>query len=185
MEMNLQLNHVVSDITGVTGMRIIRAIVDGERDPEVLAAFLDVRCKCSMDTIKAALVGNDRDEHVFALTQSLEAYDFYKVQIEACDRKLEAAVGALAVRADNDLAPLPKARAKGKQHNSPSFDVRAALFGVLGTDLTQIHGLGSSLALKLRVNSPGGRYPHDQPQAVRRFQRPSFPSCNHCLRRLV
>lgn len=91
MEMNLQLHHVVSDITGATGMRIIRAIVDGERDPEVLAAFRDIRCKSSMDTIKAALVGNDREEPIFALTQSLELYDFYKAQIEACDRRLEAA----------------------------------------------------------------------------------------------
>ena len=149
MEMNLQLHHVVSDITGVTGMRIIRAIVGGERDPEVLAAFRDVRCKSSMDMIKAALIGNDREEHVFALTQSLELYDFYKAQIEACDRRLEAAVGALTVRAHDDLAPLPKAWIKDKQHNAPSFDVRAALNGVLGTDLTQIHGLGPSLALKL------------------------------------
>lgn len=149
MEMNLQLHHVVSDITGATGMRIIRAVVNGERDPEVLAAFRDVRCKSSMDTIKAVLVGNDREEHVFALTQSLELYDFYKVQIEACDRKIKAAVGALTVRAENGLAPLPKARVKGKQQNAPSFDVRAALYGVLGTALTQIHGLGSSSALKL------------------------------------
>ena len=149
MEMNLQLHHVVSDITGATGMRIIRAIVGGERDPAALARFRDVRCKSSIDTIKAALVGNDRAEHVFALTQSLELYDFYKAQIEACDRRLEAAVAALTSKADGDLAPLPKARIKGKQHNAPSFDVRAALYGVLGTDLTQIHGLGPSLALKL------------------------------------
>ena len=149
MEMNLQLHHVVSDITGVTGMRIIRAIVGGERDPEVLAAFRDVRCKSTIDTIKAALVGNDRAEHIFALTQSLELYDFYKAQIAACDRKLEAAVGTLTAWAEDDLAPLPKARIKGKQHNAPSFDVRSALYGVLGTDLTQIHGLGPSLALKL------------------------------------
>lgn len=132
MEMNLQLQHVVSDITGATGMRIIRAIVAGERDPEVLAAFRDIRCKSSMDTIKAALVGNDREEHVFALTQSLELYDFYKVQIDAGDRRLEAAMGALSVQADDDVAPLPKARIKGKQHNAPSFDVRAALYGDFG-----------------------------------------------------
>jgi hypothetical protein len=149
MEMNLQLHHVVSDITGASGMRIIRAIVAGERDPKVLAAFQDVRCKLSIDTIKAALVGNDREEHVFALTQSLELYDFYKAQIETCDRRLEVAVGALTVRANDDLAPLPKARIKSKLHNAPSFDVRAALYGVLGTDLTQIHGLGPSFALKL------------------------------------
>jgi transposase len=149
MEMNLQLHHVVSDITGATGMRIIRAIVAGERDPEVLAAFRDIRCHSSIEVIKAALVGNDRAEHIFALTQSLDLYDFYQTKIEECDRKLEAAVTALTVRADGDVPALPKARTKRKQVNAPSFDVRAALYGVLGTDLTQIHGLGPSLALKL------------------------------------
>lgn len=149
MEMNLQLHHVVSDITGATGMRIIRAIVAGERDPEVLAAFRDIRCHSSIEVIKAALVGNDRAEHIFALTQSLDLYDFYQTKIEDCDRKLEAAVAALTVRADGDVPALPEARTKRKQVNAPSFDVRAALYGVLGTDLTQIHGLGPSLALKL------------------------------------
>ncbi|WP_249757382.1 IS110 family transposase [Bradyrhizobium sp. C-145] len=78
MEMKLQLHHVVSDITGATGMRIIRAIVAGERTPDVLATYRDVRCHSSIETIRAALVGNDRDEHVFALTQSLELYDTYQ-----------------------------------------------------------------------------------------------------------
>lgn len=149
MEMNLQLHHVVSDITGATGMRIIRAIVAGERDPEVLAAFRDIRCHSSIEVIKAALVGNDRDEHIFALTQSLDLYDFYQTKIEDCDRKLEAAVAALTVRVDGEVPALPKARTKRNQVNAPSFDVRAALYGVLGTDITQIHGLGQSLALKL------------------------------------
>ena len=149
MEMNLQLHHVVSDITGATGMRIIRAIVAGERDPEALAAFRDIRCHSSIEVIKAALVGNDRAEHIFALTQSLDLYDFYQTKIEDCDRKLEAAVAALTLRSDGDVPALPKARTKRKQVNAPSFDVRAALYGVLGTDLTQIHGLGPALALKL------------------------------------
>ena len=69
MEMNLQLHHVVSDITGATGMRIIRAIVAGERNPDVLATYRDVRCHSSIETIRAALVGNDRHEHVFALNR--------------------------------------------------------------------------------------------------------------------
>jgi transposase len=149
MEMNLQLHHVVSDITGATGMRIIRAIVDGQRDPKVLASFRDVRCKSSVETIEAALVGNDRDEHVFALAQSLDLYDTYQARIAECDGRLEAAVAALTPRTEGGLAPLPKARIKTRQPNAPSFDVRAALYGVLGTDLTQIHGLGPSLALKL------------------------------------
>jgi transposase len=145
MEMNLQLHHVVSDITGATGMRIIRAIVAGERDPDVLAGFRDVRCHSSIETIRASLVGNDRDEHIFALTQSLDLYDFYHAKVAECDRKLEAAIAALTVRAADDVPALPKARTKGKQVNAPTFDVRAALYGVLGTDLTQIHGLGPAL----------------------------------------
>ena len=149
MEMNLQVHHVVSDITGATGMRIIRAIVAGERDPDVLASFRDIRCHSSVETIRAALVGNDRAEHIFALTQSLELYDTYQTMMEDCDRKLEAAIAALTVKASGAIAPLPKARMKGKQINAPSFDVRAALHGVIGVDLTQIHGLGPSLALKL------------------------------------
>ena len=149
MEMNLQLHHVVSDITGATGMKIIRAIVAGERNPYVLADYRDVRCKSSPETIRAALVGNDRAEHVFALAQSLDLYDFYKAKIAECDHRLEAAVSALSVKAKGDLPPLPKARIKGRQVNAPAFDIRASLYGVLGTDLTQIHGLGPSLALKL------------------------------------
>ena len=148
MEMNLQLHHEVSEITGATGMQIIRAIVAGERDPEFLAAFRDIRCHFSIEVIKASLVGNDRDEHIFVLTQSLDLYDFYQSRIEDCDCKREAAVAALTVRADGDIPFLPKARIKHKQVNAPSFDVRAALYGVPGTDLTRIHGLGPSLALK-------------------------------------
>ena len=92
-----------------------------------------------MDTIRAALVGKGREKHVFALTQSLELCDFYKAHIEACDRRLEAAVAALTVWAGSDLAPLPKARIKGKQHNAPSFDVRAAIYGVLGVSRSGFH----------------------------------------------
>jgi transposase len=79
--LNLQLHFVVSDITGTTGMRIIRAIVAGERDPDVLAAFLDVSCHSSNTVIKAALIGTDRDEHIFALTHSLGLYDVYLAKI--------------------------------------------------------------------------------------------------------
>jgi transposase len=85
MEMNLQLHHVVSDITGATG--IIRAIVAGERNPDVLATYRDVRCHSSTETIRAALVGNDRHEHVFALTQSLELYDVYQAKQDRAVRR--------------------------------------------------------------------------------------------------
>ena len=149
MEMNLQLHHVVSDITGATGMRIIRAIIAGERDPAVLATYRDVRCHSSIETIRAALVGNNRDEHLFALTQSLELYDTYQAKMLDCDRKLEALIAALSDKVAKPVGKLSRPRVKTKQVNTPSFDVRAALYGVLGVDLTEIHGLGPSLALKL------------------------------------
>lgn len=149
MEMNLQLHHVVSDITGVTGMRIIRAIVAGERDLDVLASHRDVRCRASTETIKAALNGNDRAEHIFALTQALELYDFYQSKMLECDRYLEATLAMLGADTEHDPSQLSHPRTKTKQVSTPSFDVRAALFGVLGVDLTQIHGMGPSLSLKL------------------------------------
>ena len=93
--MNLQLHHVVSDITGVTGMKIIRAIVGGQRDPEVLATMRDVRCKASTETVRAALVGNYQPEHLFALAQALALYDFYQARVAECDAQIERALAGL------------------------------------------------------------------------------------------
>jgi transposase len=115
MEMNLQLHHVVSDITGATGMRIIRAIVAGERNPDVLATYRDVRCHSSIERIRAALVGNDRDEHVFALTQSLELYDTYQAKMLDCDRKLESLITALTDKGAKTVGKLSRPRVKTKQ----------------------------------------------------------------------
>src|SRR5882724_2273747 len=114
MEMNLQLHHVVSDITSATGMRIIRAIVAGERNPDVLATYRDVRCHSSIETIRAALVGNDRDEHVFALTQSLELYDVYQAKMLDCDRKLEVLMAAWSSKGAKPVGKLSKPRIKTK-----------------------------------------------------------------------
>jgi hypothetical protein len=149
MEMNVQLHHVVSDITGVTGMRIIRAIVNGERDPDTLAQMRDVRCHASAETICSALTGNWRDEHIFALCQSLALFDFYQVKILECDRKLEIVLRTLEGGDGYDIAGLPRVRAKTRQVNAPDFEVRSALYRVLRVNLTQIHGIGPSLALKL------------------------------------
>ncbi len=149
MQMNLQLHHVVSDITGTTGMKIIRAIVAGERSAEVLAQHRDIRCKASSEVIRAALIGHYQAEHVFELTQALTLYDFYQTQIMQCDQRIELALKQLQTDIEPVTTPLPKARHRTKQPNSLSFDVRAALYGVLGVDLTQIHSLGPYLALKL------------------------------------
>ncbi len=122
MEMNLQLHHVVSDITGLTGMRIMRALVAGERDPDILASYRDVRCHASSETIRAALVGNDRAEHIFALAQSLDLYDAYQAKIADCDARLEQAVSALTIRSGS-TTPLPKPRFRQKPAGAPAFDV--------------------------------------------------------------
>ena len=148
MQMNLQLHHVVSDITGKTGMRIMRAILDGEREPSVLAELRDVRCKASAETIAKALEGNYRPEHLFALEQSVALYDTYQKHAGECDRRLEALLQRLR-SAEPPEAPLPTPRHKTRQPNTPKFDVRSALYAMIGVDLTQIHGLGPYLSLKL------------------------------------
>lgn len=149
VQMNVQLQHVVSDVTGVTGMKIIRDIVDGQRDPAQLARHRDVRCKASVETIHEALIGTYQPEHVFELTQALQLYDFYQAQIAACDERIEQTLQELTARAEPPTDPLPKARHRTKQPNELAFDVRSELYSMLGLDLTQIHGLGPYVALKL------------------------------------
>jgi transposase len=149
MQMNLQLHHVVSDITGATGMRIIRAILAGERDPAVLAALRDQRVKASEETIRQALIGNDREEHVFALSQAVELYDVYQAKVIACDARIEAALKDIEAACPPPATPLPAPRHRTQQPNAFTFPAREALHRIVGVDLTQIHGLGSYLALKL------------------------------------
>lgn len=147
--MNLQLHHVVTDVTGVTGMKIIRAIVNGQRDPKVLAEMRDARCKASIETVCAALVGNYQPEHVFALGQALELYDFYQARVDECDAKIEEVLTILIADKVPPSAPIPKARHRTAQPNAVNFDVRPVLYQLAGVDLTQIHGLGPYLALRL------------------------------------
>ena len=148
MQMNVQLQHVVTDITGLTGMRIIRAIVSGTHAPEKLAEYRDVRCAASPQTIVAALTGNYREEHVFALRQALELYDFHQAKIAECDVEIEAVLRRLNQDRETPEKPLPDVRhAKGR--NEPRFDPRPALYTLLGADLTQIHGFGPYTVLRL------------------------------------
>src|SRR3954463_8430075 len=150
MQMNVQVHHVVSDIMGVTGLRILRAIVAGERDPGVLAANRDRRCRADVETIQRALTGTWRAEHLFALEQALALYDTCQEKVVACDRKIEATLKRIeAQSAKPVVGDCPPARRTTRQPNAVDFDVRTALHAVLGVDLTQIHGLGPYLALKL------------------------------------
>ncbi len=149
IHMNLQLHHVISDICGVTGLRIVRAIVAGERDPDVLAAMRDVRCRESTQTIRAAMVGNYQPEHVFALAQALALYDFYQERVADCDAQIERTLQLLCADKPSPQEPLGKPRHRTKQPNTPKFDVRALLYQLTGMDLTRIHGIGPGIALAL------------------------------------
>jgi len=148
MQMNVQLHHVVSDITGGTGLRILRAILKGERDPHVLAGLRDMRCKESRETIGKALAGNYRPEHLFALQQALELYEVYQERIRTCDGKIEETMRALNEDREAPTESLANRRSK-RQKNEPAFAIQPALQALLGVDPTQIHGIGPYLALRL------------------------------------
>jgi transposase len=144
-QMNVKLSDVVSDITGVTGMGIVRAIVRGERDPKVLAKLRDHRCKASAETIRQALHGTWQPEHLFTLQQSLALYDYYHEQIQACDRVIEAHLKGMALP---EVPPLePTRRVRRRRDNEVTFDARQRLHHVIGVDLTAIEGIEESTAL--------------------------------------
>ena len=140
--MNLQLTNVISDITGETGMLIIRAIVAGEQDPVKLAQFRNPRCNSSEADIAKALHGNYRAEHLFALQQALELYDFYTQQIRACHAHLEQQYASFQPQVDIEAHPLPPRQRKGSPHE-PAFDLRTYLYQLTGVDLTRIDGLNT------------------------------------------
>lgn len=139
--MNLLLDNVVSDIKGLTGMKIIRAILAGERDPEKLSEFRDGHCKKSEKVIASSLVGHYKDEHLFSLRQAVELYDTYQKQIKSCDTAIEAQRERMG--SGNDRGAVPPAK-KRKTKSCPNFDVRGDLYRMTGVDLTQIDGLNET-----------------------------------------
>jgi transposase len=142
--MNVQLPNVLTDITGKTGMLIIRAIVAGERNPVTLAQFRNPHCKSSREDMAKALTGNYRPEHVFALQQAVELYDFYAQQIRACDCEIERLYHSFSPQVDLQTLPLAK-KTRRKSKNAPVFDLRSQLYQTCGVDLTQVDGLDSVL----------------------------------------
>jgi transposase len=140
-EMNIQLHKVISDITGVTGMRIIRAILDGERNLVKLAQMKDPRIKKSKETIAKALEGDYRPEHLFALKQAVELYFFYHHQIDACNHEIEDYLKQLESEIDSDPDVKTMKRNKQISKNEPSFDLTSHLYHITGMDFTKIDGL--------------------------------------------
>ena len=146
-QMNVKLQHVISDITGKTGMDIIEAIVVGERDPRKLARLRDRRIKADEATIARSLQGHWREEHIFELTQALELYRVYRSKIAECDREIEAQLERFEDRSDGE-SPASNGK-KRNQGNAPRFDVQGQLYRMTGVDLTRIDGVDGFTALKV------------------------------------
>jgi transposase len=147
-QMNLRLTSVLSDITGVTGLKIIRAIVAGERNPRVLASFRDPGCKKSEAEIIKSLEGHYKHELLFTLKQALELYDFYDRQLWECDNELEALYQSFDPPKDPGTPPPAPHRTKPRK-NQAHFDLAPALYRMTGVDLTQIDGLDALTVQKV------------------------------------
>ena len=158
-QMHLTLSQVVSDLTGVTGMAILRAIIAGERDPLTLATLRNPHCQHSEDEIAKALQGTWRAEHLFALQQAVELYHFYHQQLTVCDQQLQAHLGTFADTSDGQ--PLPPKPRRHKKANEPRFDARTPLYRLAGVDLTTIEGIeeGTALVILSEIGTDMSRWP--------------------------
>ena len=141
-EMNVQLSNVLSDLSGVSGMKIIKAILEGERDPQVLAAMVMPGVKATPEDIIKSLEGNWREELLFVLRQHLELYQFYQEKITDCDRQLRKHLESLGSKVDPQMQPLgPRPKGKKIARNAPEFDLRSELYRISGIDWAQINGI--------------------------------------------
>lgn len=147
-QMNLQLVQVLSDVTGETGLQIIRAIVAGQRDPVQLAKLRNPNCKSSEDEIAKALTGKYSPDQLFVLTQALELFDFYTQQVAACDAELERRYAVMKPRWESPatLPEWPPVKKDSHSKNQPAFNVRAQLFRLTGVDLVGMMGISASIA---------------------------------------
>lgn len=143
--MNIQLHNVINDLTGSTGLAIIRDIIAGERDPVKLSKHRHSRCKNSKEIIRKSLEGHYQEEHVFALKQALELYDYYNSKIEECNSQIKELVNSMESQTDQDLK---KAKNNNRKHNY-NFDVQSELERVIGVNIIEIPGINDALALKI------------------------------------
>jgi len=165
-QMNLQLHHVLSDITGETGLKIIRAIVAGERDPLTLAQLRHPGCKSSQETIAKALTGSWSDQQLFVLRQSLCLFDEFSTLIQACNAEIERNFTALKPRWDAppQLPDLPPVKKDSRSKNSPPLSTRMHLLRITGVDLVAVDGISASLAQTIlaEIGTDMSRFPSDK-----------------------
>jgi transposase len=159
----VKLAEVVSDVTGATGMAIIRAIVAGERNPQRLAALRNVMCKRTRAEIARALEGSWRAEHLFALKQAVGLYEFYHQKLRECDAEVDSHLRTFADQSRGQpLQPRPKGRERTRGPNAPTLaDAREALYRMSGVDLTALEGVNESTALVIlgEVGPDVSRFP--------------------------
>ena len=151
VQMNLQLTQVLSDVSGVSGLAIIDAILLGERDPAKLASLVDRRVRASQPTLQQALRGDFRAEHLFVLRQAYELYNTYEAKIIACDEQIVREFTTLPAKVDPTLKPLParKAGRSPRLDKMAGVDLRPKLYEKFGADLTGIEGIGVLTAMIL------------------------------------
>jgi len=147
-QMNLLLHNVVSDITGLTGMKIIKAIIAGQRDAKVLAKHRNYRCQSSAATIAKSLVGNYREEHLFALSQAVSLYETYQAKIAECEAAIASYLHSQAKLTDEEPPPEDKA-SRNRDRLRGGVDVRSQLYRMTGVDLFNLPGLGADTLLTL------------------------------------
>jgi len=142
IEMNIQLSTVLSDISGLSGMSIIGAILAGERDPWTLAALVEPEVKATPEEIAKGLEGNWRQELLFVLRQEVELYRIYQNKIRNCDRELRKHLQSFASVVDLKKQPIgPQPKHKKVAKNAPSFDLRSELYRITGIDWSQVNGI--------------------------------------------
>jgi transposase len=167
LQMNVQLSQAVTDVTGLTGQKIIRAILAGERDPQTLAALREPGCKKSAEEIGRALTGTWREEHLFILSQSMKLYDFYTEQIQACDLEIERLYGLTRPDLDSgEVQPLTKRKKNSHSKNVPHHpeEIRKHLKRISGVDLSLVDGFGVSLAqtVIMEVGTDMSKFPDEK-----------------------
>jgi transposase len=162
-QMNLKLAEVVTDITGLTGMSIIDAILDGERDPFKLAKLRDERCHHTEDEIALALQGTWRPEHLFELGQARALYQFHQQQITECDLQVQTELAKFPNRAGEKTRTVTP-RKRGRKSNDVRFDAKGPLFQALGVDLTLIEGIdvGTALVILSEIGVDVSRFPTEK-----------------------
>ncbi len=163
-QMNVKLTEVVSDITGKTGMSILKAILAGVHDPSRLAALRDPRCKADEAAIARALQGNWRAEHLFALRQAVDLHDFYRQQVRECERQIQVHLSTFADKSGGKALPRSAKPCKKGKARLPAFSARPALYRMTGVDLTAIEGIDETTALVVlsEIGTDMSRWPSEK-----------------------